>query len=297
MAEKINILGRMDTYDQDHCWQYDIRLNNFDIDIKESGLSIHDVPNIRVSDFDFKIIEDVKERKNLVKFINKHEWLGNISQYTTHWFGAYYNGILAGVILMNMPNSFSKIVGDDTKKLERLVSRGACISWSPKNLASKFLMWSIKYMVKNTRYRVFTAYSDPTAKELGTIYQACNWKYIGQTSGATKQYINPYTGGLVSDRAFRTRSFYKKYAQDLGIKWDSLWNSDQKMNWSIIPDDVEEQLRLMSKNIQKTAESYSFPKKHKYVYILGKDKREHKILIKLFGENTKEYNYPKERGK
>lgn len=32
-------------------------------------------------------------------------------------------------------------------------------------------------------------------------------------------YDKPYNGKLMSDRQFRCRSFYKKYAQELGIKW------------------------------------------------------------------------------
>ena len=48
-------------------------------------------------------------------------------------------------------------------------------------------MFSIKWMAKNTPFRAFTAYSDPEAKELGTIYQACNFYYIGQSSGSQSE--------------------------------------------------------------------------------------------------------------
>ena len=214
----IDILERMDEYEKDHCWQYDIRLNNLKGDMEDFYITQDEIDKMRVKDFKYEEVTCPKERKNLTKFIQKHEWLGNLSQFTTHWFGAYYitnDGfgeirVLAGVILMNMPNAFSKLLGEETPALERLVSRGACISWSPKNLASNFLMWSIKHMVQTTRYRMFSAYSDPTAKELGTIYQACNWIYTGQNAGTTKRYINPYNGRLVSDRVFRARSFYNQ---------------------------------------------------------------------------------------
>jgi hypothetical protein len=33
------IQDRLDSYNQDHCWQYDIRLNNFDDDLKTCGLT------------------------------------------------------------------------------------------------------------------------------------------------------------------------------------------------------------------------------------------------------------------
>lgn len=221
--------------------------------------------------------------------------MGNLSQYTTHWFGTYYGGALAGVVLMNVPNAFSKMLGEGTDKLERLISRGACISWSPKNLASNLVMESIRWMTQNTDYRLFTAYSDPTAKELGTIYQACNFYYLGQGSGTTRRYINPYTGKLVSDRFFRQRSAYRKYAKDLGIPWDKSWTSDTGMLWENIPPDIEQRLREHSKLTQANSTYYDFPSKHKYAYVLGKDKGETKRLRREFLERNKVYPYPKER--
>ena len=303
----VNILERIEKYDKDHCWQYDIRLNNYEDDLKMFGLTEEFVNTLTPSDFYFEVIDSNNKRKKeeLGNFIKRHEWLGNLSQFTTHWFAAYVDipdgwggveKVLSGVILMNQPNMFSKMLGEDTKYLERLVSRGACISWSPKNLASKFLMWCINWMVKNTQYRLFTAYSDTTAKEMGTIYQACNWYYLGQTFGADKRYINPYNGKLISDRAFRQKTFYKKYAEELGIEWQNNWIEDNKINWKNIPDDIEEQLRSMSKKKQNNSKVIELPKKHKYAYVKGANKTETKQLRKKFLEKHTILPYPKERG-
>ena len=289
-------MKRLVSYDKDHCWQYDIRINNLEGDLAEAGLTKEYTDTLTVSDFVFTIVEGKDEQKNLVEFIKRHEWLGTITQYPTHWFAAYHNGILAGVIIMNMPNAFSKILGDDTKELERLISRGACISWSPKNLASSFLMWCIKWMVDNTQYRLFTAYSDPQAREIGTIYQACNFYYMGKKSGTTSRYINPYTGKMVSDRFFRQRTAYKKYAKELGIEWHKNWTTRTGMNWSEIPDDVEKLLRDFSKEKQRLSERIEFPNKHKYAFVLGRDKRETKKLRKLYESRNKVLPYPKSRG-
>ena len=306
LKKTIDIVERSASYDKDHCWQYDMRLNNLEDDIVRSGVSRETLTNLRVEDFTFRPLTLPEERKQATEFITRHEWLGNLSQYTTHWFGAFYHDpeqgimgtdIMAGVILMNMPNAFSKMLGEDTKQLERLISRGACISWSPKNLASAFMMWCINWMAKNTPYRLFTAYSDPTAKEVGTIYQACNFYYIGNDSGTTTRYINPYTGKIVSDRFFRVRSAYKKYAKDLGIKWDKSWNNDQKMLWENVPPDVEKALRDYSKKMQSEAKVIDFPSKHKYAMVLGATKAETKALRKEFEARNKVYPYPKQRGK
>ena len=197
-----------------------------------------------------------------------------------------------------MPNAFSKLLGDNTKEIERLIARGASASWCPKNLGSKFLMWCIKWMVENTQYRLFTCYSDPQALEIGSIYQGLNFYYLGQKSGTTVRCVNPYNPNvIITDRAFRARSFYKRYAKDLGIQWQKNWNNDQSVLWENIPDEIEKRLREYSKEMYKNATKIEFPNKHKYAFVLGKDKRETKYLRKVFEENNKTFPYPKERGK
>ena len=153
-------LNRLNNYNKNHCWQYEIRLQKEkeDREFIKNKFNI-DIEDIKISDFEFNFIELKNEKNNAVEFIKRYEWLGTITQYSTHYFGAYYKGVLGGVLIFSMPNAFSKLLGENTKNIERLISRGACASWTPKGLASSFLMWSIKYMVKNTPYRLFTAYS------------------------------------------------------------------------------------------------------------------------------------------
>lgn len=291
-------LDRLTTYDKDHCWQYDIRLQREQEDREYIKNALNtNVEDIEIKDFIITPIITKDAKKEAVEFIKRYEWLGTITQYSTHYFGAYYKGILGGVTIFSMPNAFSKLLGDDTPTLERLVSRGACASWTPKGLASHFLMESIKQMVKTTQYRLFTAYSDPTAMELGTIYQSTNWYYLGQKSGTTTRYINPYTGKIVSDRFFRQKTAYKKFAQELGIEWQKEWTGKTGVNWLLIPNDIEQQLRDYSKKKQGESQSIEYPNKHKYAYVLGRSKLETKRLRKLLESNVKTYPYPKERGK
>jgi hypothetical protein len=283
-------------YDKKHCWQYDIRLKNYNSDLIENNLTIEYVNGLKVSDFQFKNITNKKEQRKLINFIKKNEWLGTLSQFTTHWFGAYHKDILSGVILFNVPNSFSKLLGENTKNIERLISRGACISWSPKNLGSSFLMWCINWMVKNTEYRLFTAYSDPTAMELGTIYQATNFYYLGNGSKTTTKYLNPYSDKWVSDRFFRQKTAYRKYCKELGVEWCSNWQHKTGMNWHNMSKETEMMLREYSKKKQNEAEKIILRSKHKYVYVLGKTKKETKELRKIFEERNRIFEYPKIRG-
>ena len=281
-VEQGEVSKRRYEYDENWCFQYEMRRQYLEEDLQMAGMTYEESQSLTIDDFVFENVTTEEKKKQCTGFIKRHEWLGTIPQYTTHWFTARYGGVLAGVTLMSVPNAFSKLLGDDTDKLERLISRGACISWSPKCLASAFLMWCIKWMVNNTEYRLFTAYSDPDAKELGTIYQACNFYYLGQRSGAEQRYINPYTGKVVSDRFFRQKSAYKRYCRELGIQWTGK---------------ITEQLREYAKQKMRNSEVVDYPKKHKYAYILGRDKRETKYLRKQFLGRNKTYEYPKERGK
>jgi hypothetical protein len=294
----IKLLEKIKNYDKEWCYQYQKRLDTLQEDMEKYGWSQEDVDSISLNDFEFSYIDSVEDKKEATEFIKRYEWLGTIGSFPTHWFTARYKGKLGGVIIMGMPNAFSKLLGEDTKNLERLIARGASASWCPFNLGSKFLMWAMKWMVENTRYRLFTCYSDPQAKEIGSIYQGLNFFYLGQGSGTTTRCVNPYNPEkIVTDRAFRARSFYKRYAKDLGIEWQKNWNTDQCMLWENVPDDVEEKLREYSKEMFRKAEKITFPSKHKYAFVLGRDKRETKVLRSRFLELNKTYPYPKERGK
>jgi hypothetical protein len=296
----LDIVDRAKNFNNETCWQYDIRVKNRDSDLLEHNLTIEDVADLKISDFTFHFIPktDKETAVEIKKFIEKHEWLGKVSLYPTHYFIAKYKNIMAGVVIMDMPNAFSKLLGDKTRKIERLISRGACISWSPKNLASALISFSMKWMVKNTNYRVFTAYSDPEAKELGTIYQACNFNYLGQNSGGSKQY-KIESGKWVSDRYFRSRSVYKKIAILNGVNWNDEWVNGDNVLWDKIEPETAKLIKGFSKNYQNSCEVRNVPKKHKYVYILGANKKETKELRQEFetlNPKLKNLKYPKERG-
>lgn len=292
---KIELLQQIQAYDKPHCFQYQKKLETYDDDKKRLGWDDAYIKSITLDDYEFSFIDNEDGKREAREFIRKYEWLGEISQFSTHYFKATHKGQLACIVIFSQPNSFSKLLGDDTPKLERLISRGASASWATKGLASKMIAWCMKWMVNNTPYRLFTAYSDPQAKERGVIYRALNFYYLGQGSGTAVRCVNPYNKTkIISDRTFRARSFYKRYAKDLNIEWKKEWNSDQKIYWELIPDDIEKRLRDYSKEMYTKAEKIPFPKKRKWAYVLGKDKRETYALRKQFLENNKTYEYPKD---
>jgi hypothetical protein len=304
---KQEVYDRFKDYDKDHCWQYEIRQQNLTQDLRSSGVTIQEAQTLRTKDFEFSYVDktDRAQCLEIKSFIEKHEWLGKLPARPTHRFVARLkkNGVIAGAIVMATPNAFSHIVGKENRDKEKLISRGACISWAPKNLASWLIMKSIKHMVKNTSFRVFSAYSDPEAKELGTIYQACNFIYLGQKSGTAKQYFDKDRPelGWFSDRDFRKRSKYAVYAKNIGIdkaEWKKYMNK-YSPNWGIIPDEIKIKIKKEEKKYREKCDCREMQPKHKYLYILGRSKKETKELKKLFDKhnpNVLELGYPVERG-
>ena len=278
-------------YVPSHCWQYTIRRKNLETDLKESGITKEDAASLRVGDFAFAHIpkEDKAACGRVKEFITKHEWLGSMPRRPTHRFAATYKGRIAGVVVMATPNAFSpRLLGRENRDREKLVSRGACISWSPKNLGSALVMYSVRWMAKNTPFRFFSAYSDTRAGEIGTIYQACNFLYLGQNSGDRFEYFDPRDPqkGWFSERLFRKPGNVKKLAAALGIRWQKLWNPKDRILWDGMPRNVAKRLRRAIGDSRGRCTRRRIPRKHKYLLIAGRDGREAKRLIGRFKERN-----------
>ena len=112
---------RFKNYSKDHCWQYEIRLQNLEDDLKAIGLSKSEMEKLSIDDFLFSYVdkEDKKQCEEIKDFIKKHEWLGNIPNRPTHRFTARLkqNNALAGVVIMATPNAFSHLLGKENRDL------------------------------------------------------------------------------------------------------------------------------------------------------------------------------------
>ncbi|MFA6375549.1 MAG: hypothetical protein WCY04_04910, partial [Bacilli bacterium] len=68
--------------------------------------------------------------------------------------------------------------------------------------------------------------------------------------------------------------------------------------WDNIPKEIIDILKTTRKNDINNLIKRKSPKKHKYIYILGKDKKETKKLINIFyinNPNYKKLKYPKRK--
>jgi hypothetical protein len=106
------------------------------------------------------------------------------------------------------------ICGKEHRSKAICLERGACVPDAPRNAASYLISRAVKIAAEDREWRIFYAYADPQAGELGTVYQACNWLYIGDTE-STENYGMP-DGTILSERSLRHRKMTKQEALDAG---------------------------------------------------------------------------------
>ena len=126
------------------------------------------------------------------KIILEYEWLGTMPTYCTHYFGIYFNGICGGVVVFGIgipKNVLEDICGKEHLPDVRVLTRGACVYWTPVGSATKLIGNSLK-LLKKDGYKIVVAYSDVRAGEIGTIYQACNFLYNGSSFGGSEVLVN-----------------------------------------------------------------------------------------------------------
>jgi len=242
---------------------------------------------------DSYIIKMVPFKPKHREFIKIYEWLGSVGNSPKWTCEATCNDHIAGVVLFNEPSRYStKILKRDTKQMECLIQRGACVSWAHPHLASKMIMFACRWLSKNTTKRIFVAYSDPAANEIGTIYQACNFDYLGDSYGAKFKYENPKfkKGRPFSAQSLRRTSTLKKFLKEQGIQWDKEW---QKQNGfkdlSKLPTEYKTKWYEWGKRILAESKKIPTASKRKYVLVLGKDRREQKKLNKEKAYEKKYY--------
>ena len=114
-------------------------------------------------------------------------------------------------------------------------------------------------------------------------YQACNFYYLGNNYGSDKLYLDPIKteSNWTNNRRFRKLNFYKSYLKTIDINWNDNWNKKTTILWNNIPEYIVEKIKKYSKECLERCYVMNTPPKHKYLYILGKDKRETKSLNKL----------------
>jgi hypothetical protein len=103
--------------------------------------------------------------------------------------------------------SSNDLCGPELRQYAVALERGACVHWAHEHAGSFLVSRACALAHKDHGWRIFYAYADVTAGEIGTIYQACNWLYVGRSTGrgATGRwtFIEKATGKKWSTKSLR----------------------------------------------------------------------------------------------
>ena len=166
---------------------------------------------LSLKDTEIRLIDKITAKNIIVEY----EWLKTMPIVTNYHFGLYFKldnkEYLGGVLVFSTDYAENtgvwKTYGFEDKLI--LLSRGVCLWWTPKNSASFFISKACKWIKENTKYRIITATVDPSAGEIGTIYQSLNWYYVGLMRGnyhnskETKRFSVLINGKLRYSRSIR----------------------------------------------------------------------------------------------
>ena len=201
------------------------------------------------------------------KIVEEYEWLGCMPAVSLYHFGIFFDNVCAGVTV------FSRDYIENLGRWDKygftgrmlLLSRGVCVHWAHPHAGSKLIMDSIRQLPK--QYDVITATVDFAAGEIGTIYQACNFIYVGSMRESNPNIYEPRQG-----TAYR-----------FGVKLDGKLYGPRA-----IRNKVGSQKKRDILNAFPEAEFIPQHNKHRYFYFRG-NKTNRKNLRRAIGHLEKPY--------
>lgn len=143
------------------------------------------------------------DRATAASMILPYEWLGTMPTVTHAHYGVFFSGVLGGAIVFGPDPAENLGVWDrygwGGGRLW-LLARGACAHWTPTGSASRLIRRAMRLLPPTVE--VITALVDPAAGEIGTIYQACGFDYVG-VMGHGRYEARTTNGTTVSERQLR----------------------------------------------------------------------------------------------
>lgn len=133
-----------------------------------------------VRDFIVKpcVIKDIRD------FVEQWHYSSSVNGLKLAQCFALYRGEeLIGAMIygrLGMANAWKKYASskDDVVELRRL----CCIDDTPKNTESYFIGSTIRWLKKNSDFKVIVSYADTHYGHAGTIYKASNFTHVGMTA-------------------------------------------------------------------------------------------------------------------
>lgn len=185
-------------------WQYKVR--------KQKATEERDNPYWENLDLNLQntVVRQV-DTKLAREIIEEYEWLGCMPAIVNYCYGIFFKDeitneeVCGGVVVYGKEYSENLGVWDKygfTGKI-LLLARGVCLHWTPINTNSKLIMQSVKLLPP--QYEVITCTTDNLAGEIGTIYQACNFIYVGSMRKVKERVGCIIDGKLYGSRALRAK--------------------------------------------------------------------------------------------
>jgi hypothetical protein len=160
------------------------------------------------------------DRATCEKIILEYEWLGCMPAVVWYMYGIFFENYCGGVVTYGP--EYSENLGIQARKAGRkcadwskygyegkmiLLSRGACTHWSHEHSGSFLIRQSMKMLP--SKYEVITCTTDHAAGEIGTIYQACSFYYVGSMRDSNKNVNSrpmDREAWLIDGKLYSTRS-------------------------------------------------------------------------------------------
>ena len=158
-----------------------------------------DCRNARVKDFVVKLttIQYVRD------FVETWHYSENVNGLRiSHVFGLFYQDNLIGAMIygpLGMANTWKKYVNAENQIVE--LRRLCCIDDTPKNTESYFIGKTLRWLKKNSDYKMVISYAYTFHNHEGTIYKASNFEYHGLTA---KGRVIDCQGKIYHDKCIRT---------------------------------------------------------------------------------------------
>ena len=221
------------TYDVGQAHQYKIRQQKA---IEEDGDQYWKDANLTLSTAIVRPVELYFAKK----IVEEYEWLGCMAALNFFAYGIFFEGsdprrktyfqvplfdfnepnfkedthqICGGVVVFGQEYTENLGVWDKYNFTGKIIllNRGVCLHWTPKNTGSKLIMEAIKQLP--SQYEIITCTVDHLAGEIGTIYQACNFHYIGSMRENNPNVNNgsgDRFGVIINDKLYGSRAIRQK---------------------------------------------------------------------------------------
>jgi hypothetical protein len=137
-------------------------------------------------------------RETAQDMVQRYDALG-MPALATHCFGLYFGADLGGVAVFGPEQGENLGVWSKFGYSGRIIAlqRGCCVHWAPANAASMMIRAAMRLLP--ARFQVVTATVDRELGEIGTVYAAAGFAFVGIMRAGGRAVVR-VNGKIVSER-------------------------------------------------------------------------------------------------